>query len=72
MREFALKSIGESYDDAEMIDGLAASVVESAIAWRHDGAPVPVRVALAVMAPLGLWTGLADLRAMLRLRRARR
>ena len=41
------------------------------IAWRREGAPLLLRVALGVMAPLVLWTGLADLRAVLRLGRSR-
>jgi hypothetical protein len=39
-----------------------------ALRWQSDGAYGLVRVALAIMAPCVLWSGLGDLRAMLRLR----
>lgn len=44
---------------------------ETALVWNggSEGAPVLLRVALAIMAPLVLWTGIKDLAAMLRLRR---
>ena len=41
----------------------------SALVWQKDGAHWLVRVALAIMAPCVLWSGLGDLRAMWRLSR---
>jgi hypothetical protein len=43
----------------------------TALVWSADGPPVLLRIALAIMAPLVLWSGLADLRALLRLGRER-
>lgn len=45
-------------------DGFGAATV---LVWQAEGAHVAVRVALALMAPLVLWSGLADLRAMVKL-----
>jgi hypothetical protein len=65
---------------AMLFGGLVAAVLfesdgalsaATSVGWRQEGAPRSVRVALAIMAPLVLWTGLADLRAMRALRRAR-
>lgn len=43
---------------------------DSALVWQTDGGPHPVlRIALAIMAPLVLWSGIADLRAMISLSR---
>ena len=54
---------------AVMYEGGAGFRAPSALVWQADGPHVTVRVALAIMAPLVLWSGLADLRAMVRLGR---
>ena len=40
------------------------------LVWQDDGPPIVLRVVLAVMAPCVLWSGIADLRAMVRLGRS--
>jgi hypothetical protein len=43
---------------------------DSALVWRTDSGPHPLlRIALGLMAPLVLWSGIADLRAMFALSR---
>lgn len=53
---------------ATLYESGSALADDSALVWQGEGAHWLVRAALAVMAPLVLWSGLADLRAMLRLR----
>jgi hypothetical protein len=65
---------------AMLFGGLVATVIAetgvsssdpSALVWKDDGAPMPIRAALALMAPVVLASGILDFLAVLRLGRAR-
>ena len=51
-------------------ESVAGRGAPTALRWIEDGAPTLLRAALAIMAPIVLWTGLCDLAAVIRLGRS--